>query len=662
MVASKLSLVGSLVEGRYLIEEELGGGGMSAVHTARDLKGFGRKVVVKTLLDESRGNEYIVKKFRQEAEALYRVEHPNVVNVLSYGELPDGHPYLVLQFIEGHSLRELVHEGNVELDRCARIIRQIASALSAAHEKGILHRDLKPENVMLQPVGDGEEQVKVIDFGIAKIKDSVIAQETVVVSTAGTISYMSPEQLGAREVTPASDVYALGVIAYELITGRKPFNVESPFQLPEAQRAGVSVKPTQLRPDLPVAAEDDILKALSYEPQDRFPRAREFGDHLYESITGMPAKGTGLLPKGMSGHLRPNTSPLATTPMLDARVTENQTLLRVDTAPESPVAKEPSAPAAVAPPQQSHLETRPLTQPLTQELLQQLPHQQTPQPLPQQQAPQQQVQQQVQQVQSPRVSQPQPVYAGREAVAPPPRSKSWLIPVVAIVALLAVVAAGVGWWMLKPKADATESPVVQTGHTQPTQAREGSTAAKSETLLTYWLTVQRVRGGKEFDQPFPSSGADIFENGWLMRLNVVSPKDGYLYMINDGKDDKGETVLTMLFPNTRTNSLSARLVADQVLETPPGGYFELSGHPETEKVWIVWSAHPVSAVEGVKNVAWQAGSGGEIKDAASASAVRDILSKYDATRVAAEKDSAKKQMNIRGTDDPLIHLVELEHH
>jgi serine/threonine-protein kinase len=167
MGSSKDNLVGKVLDERYLIEKELGVGGIGAVYVARDLRVMGKNVVVKVLLEESYQNEYVVKKFRQEVEALSRVEHPNIVGILDSGTLSDGMPYIVLQFIEGVSVRTIIRPEGSELERSAVIVRQVGAALTAAHEKGIFHRDLKPENIMLQTLGGGEEQVKVIDFGIA---------------------------------------------------------------------------------------------------------------------------------------------------------------------------------------------------------------------------------------------------------------------------------------------------------------------------------------------------------------------------------------------------------------------------------------------------------------------------------------------------------------
>src|SRR2546423_12178509 len=207
------NLINQTLDGRYAIEKELGQGGVGAVYLARDRKLHDKRVVIKVLLDKSLQNSWVVQKFQQEKEALARVDHPGVVGILDTGEMPDGKPYIVMQFVDGVTLRSQVTQEGMPLERAADIIKQIGRALGAAHDKGILHRDLKPENIMLQSYGGGEEQVKIIDFGIAKLKDSLVAESTVTGATAGTVSYMAPEQLSGRPLSAAMDIYAMGAIA-----------------------------------------------------------------------------------------------------------------------------------------------------------------------------------------------------------------------------------------------------------------------------------------------------------------------------------------------------------------------------------------------------------------------------------------------------------------
>lgn len=277
--------IGQVLGERYLVERALGQGGVGAVYLARDQKLHGKPVVIKVLLERSLQNAWVVQKFQQEKEALARVDHPGVVGILDTGELSDGKPYIVMQHIDGVTLRSEVKPDGISFDRAAEFVRQIGRALTSAHDKGILHRDLKPENIMLQTYATGEEQVKIIDFGIAKLKDSVAGPSTVTSATAGTVSYMAPEQLSGRALSAATDIYAMGTIAFELLTGKKPFNPQTGFDLLELQRAGVPMKPIELRPALPETAQSILLKALSFDPAARYSAAREFGEALATALT-----------------------------------------------------------------------------------------------------------------------------------------------------------------------------------------------------------------------------------------------------------------------------------------------------------------------------------------------------------------------------------------
>lgn len=273
------SLVGVTLDGRYLIEKELDRGGVGVVYLARDKPELlSRQVVVKVLLEQSLRNPWVVNKFRHEIEALSRLDHPGIVGIFDTGELPNGMPYIVMQYVEGETLLSALRPEGMDLARAAEIIRQMGCALDEAHELQIIHRDLKPANVMLRQLKSGEEQVKVIDFGIAKVKNSLFAPDTTTAVMAGTLVYVSPEQLRGEKVTTASDIYSLGLIAYELVTGQKPFNPDTLGELLDMQKKGVRIKPTDLCPQLPEAAEAAIMQALSYAPRKRQQKASEFGN------------------------------------------------------------------------------------------------------------------------------------------------------------------------------------------------------------------------------------------------------------------------------------------------------------------------------------------------------------------------------------------------
>ena len=276
--------IGALIKDRYRIEKTLGWGGFAATYLGADTQLDFRPVVVKILLEHHARDEWVLKKFHHEMQALARLDHPGVVGALDSGKLPDGRPFLVIQFVKGITLRQALHPTRgMGLERTGNIVRQVGYALSAAHQEGICHRDVKPENIMLYTLEGGEEQVKLIDFGIASIRDAQLASSGDSTKISGTLDYMAPEQFQGVS-SPASDIYALGVVTYEMITGRPPFVAENPAQFIAMQLEGVKVKPKDLRPTLPAEAQAAILKALRRDPSERFVRARDFGEVLSKSL------------------------------------------------------------------------------------------------------------------------------------------------------------------------------------------------------------------------------------------------------------------------------------------------------------------------------------------------------------------------------------------
>ena len=276
-------LIGTTID-RYLVEKKLGKGGMGKVYLARHLSLHNRRVVIKILLEAALQNPYLRQKFDQEVEALARLNHPNVVSVLGAGEL-NGKPYIVMQYVSGLTLGSQIPNEGMNLERAASILKQIGAALDYVHEQGIFHRDLKPDNIMLQQLRGGTEFVMVVDFGIAKVKDSVVAPSTADNIAIGTAQYMSPEQLrGGEKITAASDVYSMAVMAYEMVTGRRPFNPTSTAQLLELQCNGVRVRPVDLRANLSTEAQAIILRGLSFERTARYQDAAEFCNSLARAL------------------------------------------------------------------------------------------------------------------------------------------------------------------------------------------------------------------------------------------------------------------------------------------------------------------------------------------------------------------------------------------
>lgn len=271
-------LVGKTIDGRYEIERALPHGGMSEVYVALDKKLDDKPVVIKILSAALLENSYARQHFDQEVEAMLRIKNSGVVDVSDRGELSDGRPFIVMQYIDGETLRSQIKNEGMDLRRAASILKQVGAALEHIHQNGVFHRDVKPENIMLSP---GTDSVVLIDFGIARVMDSVVALSTVDGASPGTLAYMSPEQLRAAEkVAAASDIYSMAVVAYEMITGRRPFSPNSQAQLLDLQREGVRVKPIDLRRGLSKRAQRILMRALSFEPRHRYKSAEQFGDEL----------------------------------------------------------------------------------------------------------------------------------------------------------------------------------------------------------------------------------------------------------------------------------------------------------------------------------------------------------------------------------------------
>jgi serine/threonine protein kinase len=254
---------GQLLRNRYLLEARMATGGQALVYRATDHV-LSRPVVVKFLRMEGRHEETFQARLRQEKEVLARIDHPAVVGILDTGELADGSPFLVIQYIQGESLREALSSGPLDRQRVAAIVRQIGSALSAVHALGIAHRDLKPENIMLQRLSDGNESVKLIDFGIAKIERSQLDPASTTVMLAGTVRYMAPEQFQG-ENGPPSDMYSLGLIACEMLSGHPDIRA-----LPRGLNAKVR---------------RTLEAALAFRPEDRPQKVRDWCDDLASALT-----------------------------------------------------------------------------------------------------------------------------------------------------------------------------------------------------------------------------------------------------------------------------------------------------------------------------------------------------------------------------------------
>jgi serine/threonine-protein kinase len=277
-VAVSDSLIDTLFDGRYRIQRKLGAGGMADVYLAEDQE-LGRRVAIKILNGRHANDDQFIERFRREAKNAAALNHPNIVSIYDRGEAEDTY-YIAMEYLDGRTLKELiVGRGAAPINVAIEYARQILSALRFAHRHGIVHRDIKPHNVLV----DGEGRVKVTDFGIARAGTS---QMTETGSIVGTAQYLSPEQAKGGEVDPRSDLYSLGIVLYELLTGKTPFDGETPVEIAMKHLSHAPKPPSKLRSDIPRELDMVVLRALAKSPDDRYQSADEMEADLERVARG----------------------------------------------------------------------------------------------------------------------------------------------------------------------------------------------------------------------------------------------------------------------------------------------------------------------------------------------------------------------------------------
>src|SRR3954463_10487377 len=293
--------IGTLLADRYRIDALVGEGGMGKVYSAEHVL-MRKRLAVKVLRRELTRVPEVVARFEREAMAAGNIEHPNAVAATHFGKLPDGAGFLVLEFVSGRSLRDEIAKGPFQVDRALHVARQISSALSAAHAQGIVHRDLKPENVMLVEKGGDPDFVKVLDFGIAKVPIGDVPHPndtpahtpiTKAGMVFGTPEYMAPEQALGQTVDGRADLYALGVILYEMLSGSRPFSSQSQVGILGQQLSKLPPAISERAPGIfvPPAVEAVAMKLLEREASGRYQSAAEVVDVINRLLAPIPGRG-----------------------------------------------------------------------------------------------------------------------------------------------------------------------------------------------------------------------------------------------------------------------------------------------------------------------------------------------------------------------------------
>ena len=271
---------GQKIGDRYTLQERIGSGGMADVWVAADAT-LGRRVALKFLHESFGEDEQFIERFRREATAAGGLQHPNIVGIYDRGEF-DGRHYIAMEYVEGASLKDLINRG-LSVAESIEIVRQVLAGAGFAHERGIVHRDFKPQNVLI----DADGRARVTDFGIARAGASEMTQAG---SVLGTAQYLSPEQAQGLETTATSDIYSIGILLYECLTGRVPFDGDSTVAVALKQVSEQPKPPSQIKPSVPHALDGVVLKALAKDPSERYATAAEFSRAL-DAAEGDPETG-----------------------------------------------------------------------------------------------------------------------------------------------------------------------------------------------------------------------------------------------------------------------------------------------------------------------------------------------------------------------------------
>ena len=541
----------------YQIISLLGKGGMGEVYLASDTR-LGRKTALKILPEKYTSESDLVARFEREARAASALNHPNILTVYEIGESEDSH-FIATEFIEGLTLRQRLLAGAIPLKETLEICLQIAAALTAAHEAGIIHRDIKPENIMLRPDG----YVKVLDFGLAKLIEASSVPDDSTTQTGmimGTPSYMSPEQARGQKVDHHTDIWSLGVLLHEMTSGSRPFKGQTRADL---MVSILEREPTPLPDYFPSELRKIVAKSLAKDPSQRYATAREFGLELKELRHQQE----------FASEIKHFTREAESTVIQNSPDTEKLTIPLI-------------------------------TQPET-------------------------------------ISDPRRFNESPVAVPANNKLAAKLSPVRATLiglVLAGIVGAG-GWYLFIVKPAASN-------------LATSTLANKPVRELTWWLTAQRMQGGKLEGKPIQSAGNDWYPAGTKFKFNLVSPQTGYLYLLNEGLTSSGEKSLNLLYPTPKNNQLNAAVTANQPIQTDNYVFDENEG---TEKFWIVWAATPVAEIEAAKSDAKPT-----IKNDAQRAAILALLAQH-APKTTSTIDESKENSTVTTGSEILVDLVNLKH-
>jgi serine/threonine protein kinase len=635
------SLVDTVLDGQYKIESLLGKGGMGAVYLARHIL-LGDRVAIKILPAEVRSNAEWLRRFRREGQAARRFRHANAVTVYDLRTAADGTIYMVMEYVEGHTLdAELKKRGRFSPAEALEILNPIMSVLNTAHEMGVVHRDLKPENIMIGKSG-GESAVKLLDLGIAKMREIAGTENTgateltMAGQVLGTPYYMSPEQWGeiARdgniEIDGRADIYSLGLVAYQMITGKRAY---SGGTLHELRREHLAVKPAPLAEVVPgVSSEvsEVITRAISKDRNDRQPTAGQLATELRHAVDASRSASVGTATV-MAPGADPE-SPLArdTGGIPQAIVTSSDvnaaTIVTSEAVPVTPVVS-----PAPAPPRERVQPSVPSAQ-------------------PQRPVPGRPVQIDIPSV----VTIQQPPKEPAKS-----RGKSFaLIGAGALVLILAVVGIGgflaFNWYRNKPAANETTNNSTSSG---------GVTSNTLTEFGGYWLEV--LPNGL-LGEPLrvAVAGSIPLKSGQAFKFHFQTRDDGYLYIVGPGEGSKPTAFLTEK-PASVSGLDSNQVAKGEDFSFPKGleHWLELDKKPGTEDYTIIFSPQPLKSPAFLREEV----TGKPLSDSQQAE-FTEFLSRHKGGKPVAQlnQDSAEPAVNVKvpqaqEAGSPVIFDVRIQH-
>src|SRR6266566_916778 len=642
------SIVGTVLDGQYKIESLLGKGGMGAVYLARHIL-LGDRVAIKILPPEVRNNAEWLRRFRREGQAARRFRHVNAVTVYDLRTAADGTIYMVMEYVEGHTLdAELKMRGRFTAAEAFEILEPIMSVLNTAHAMGVVHRDLKPENIMIgKATTGGESTIKLLDLGIAKMREiagvdsSGTTELTMAGQVLGTPYYMSPEQWGEisrdgnPEIDGRTDIYSLGLVAYEMISGKRPY---SAVTLHELRREHISVRPAPLCerfPDVPRAFSEAIDRAISKDRGDRQATAGELAAQLRAGLgdaTGYAPAGRTLPdlphPESSWAHTQGGAAALNTKSDVNAA-----TIVTIEATPTTPPSiPQPVKPSPIASAGAVRVEPAPAPQEVAEGI--DLSSSVTVQKAP------------------------------RSAVVPQKKSRGKsLVLIGGSVLLLVLIVIGVGGffavnWLKAKSGNGSTASKSKVGNKT---AGSANTAVPSE-FGRYWLEVLPNALAAE---PQRVAGAVPLSSGQAFKFHFEFLENGYLYIIGPGKRNQLTAFLTAK-PATMSGLDNNQVAKGADFSFPSGieHWLELDKKPGTEDYTIVFSPEPLPAPAFLSSEAT-----GEPLNETEQAQLSDFLAKHKTSEPVTEindKEAAAPFVMVKvppseSAGEPVIFEVRIQH-